>query len=50
MKKKIDIAKRMREVKWTTEHSMTDADLRKMIANKLDRASRQVELVRRLAK
>jgi hypothetical protein len=50
MKKKIDIAKRMRDVKWTTEHSMTDADLRKMISNKLDRASRQVELFKRLAK
>jgi len=50
MKKKIDIAKRMRDVKWTTEHTLTDVDLRKMIANKLDRANRQAELFRRLAK
>ena len=50
MKKKVDIAKTMREVKWTTEHTMSDRDFRKMISAKIERASVQAELIKQLAK
>ncbi len=50
MKKKVDIAKRMREVKWTTEHTMTDTDFRKMILGKFERASEQAKLIKCLAR
>jgi len=49
MTKKIDIAKQMKEVKWTTEHTLTETDYRKMILSKFERASTQAELLRRLA-
>lgn len=49
MTKKIDIAKNMRSVKWTTEHTLTEMDYRKMILSKFERASKQAELIKRLA-
>ena len=46
MKKDIDIAKKMREIKWTTEHTMSAHDIRKMMSGKIERARRQSELLK----
>ena len=47
---KVNIAKRMREVKWTTEHTLTEADLRKKLAEKFERARVQSNQLKKLAK
>ena len=39
---KIDLKKRMREVKFTTEHSLSEDQLQKLIREKLERAERQL--------
>jgi hypothetical protein len=35
---KIDIRKRFKEVKWTTEHTLSQDQLNKLIQDKLERA------------
>ena len=39
---KIDLKKRMREVKFTTEHTLSEDQLQKLIREKLERAERQL--------
>ena len=39
--KQIDLKKRMREVKFTTEHTLTEDQRNKLIREKLERAERQ---------
>ena len=51
--KKIDLKKRMREVKFTTEHTLSEDQRHKLIQDKLERAerfkrSRQVQQERTL--
>jgi hypothetical protein len=51
--KKIDLKKRMREVKFTTEHTLNEDQRNKLIQDKLERAerfyrSRQVQQERTL--
>lgn len=38
--KKIDLKKRMREVKFTTEHTLSEDQRHKLIQDKLERAER----------
>jgi hypothetical protein len=38
--KKIDLKQRMREVKFTTEHTLNEDQRRKLIQDKLERAER----------
>ncbi len=40
----------MREVRWTTEHTLTEADFRKKLAEKFERARVQSDQLKRLAK
>ena len=47
--KKVNIAKQMRQVRWTTEHTLTDADFRKKLAEKFERAKVQSNQLRKLA-
>ena len=46
--KPIDIKKQVRKIKWTTEHTLTPEQFKKLIQNKLERAEqlykRQQEL------
>jgi len=37
---KVDLKKRMREVKFTTEHTLSEDQLQKLIQEKLERAER----------
>jgi hypothetical protein len=39
---KVDINKKMREVKWTTEHSLTAEQYKKLILQKVERARKEV--------
>ena len=39
----------MRQVRWTTEHTLTDADFRKKLAEKFERAKVQSNQLRKLA-
>ena len=39
--KKIDLKQRMREVKFTTEHTLSEDQRNKLIREKLERAERQ---------
>lgn len=39
---KVDLKKRMREVKFTTEHTLSEDQLQKLIREKLERAERQL--------
>jgi hypothetical protein len=41
---KIDLKKRMREVKFTTEHTLTKDQLDRLIREKIERAERQYRL------
>jgi hypothetical protein len=38
--KKIDLKKRMREVKFTTEHTLSEDQLKRLIRDKMERAER----------
>jgi len=40
--KKIDLKQRMREVQFTTEHTLSEDQLQKLIQEKLERAERQL--------
>ena len=42
--KKVDISKRMREVKWTTEHTLSKEQVLEIIAKKTARARKEMEL------
>ena len=39
---KVDLKKRMREVKFITEHTLSEDQLQKLIREKLERAERQL--------
>ena len=39
---KVDFSKRIREVKWTTEHSLTAEDRRAIIMQKVNRAKQEI--------
>lgn len=39
---KIDFSKRIREVKWTTEHSLTVDGLKEVILQKVNRAKQEL--------
>ena len=47
---KVDIKKKIREVKWTTEHSLTAEQLTKLIMQKVERAQKEVAVRKGLAK
>jgi|TARA_R110000822_G_scaffold203024_1_gene339947 hypothetical protein len=40
---KVDFSKRIREVKWTTEHSLTAEGRQAIIMQKVDRARQELE-------
>ena len=48
--KKVDIQKQIREVKWTTEHSLTAEQLTQLIMLKVERARKEVAVRKGLAK
>jgi hypothetical protein len=41
--KKVDIKKRFREVKWITEHTLTNEQFKYLIAQKTERARQEIE-------
>jgi len=46
--KKLDLEKRMREVKYTTEHTLTPDQREKLIQEKLERAKAMLETRKRI--
>ena len=46
--KKIDLKRRMREVRFTTEHTLTPEQRNKLIQDKLERAKLQFETRKRI--
>jgi hypothetical protein len=40
---KVDIRKRFREVKWTTEYCLSNAQRKELIQAKIDRAKKEIE-------
>ena len=47
---KADINKKMREIKWTTEHTLTAEQLDKLIRQKVERVQKQMAVQKGLAK
>ena len=47
---KVDIKKQMREVKWTTEHSLNTEQRNTIILQKVERARKEVEVRNRATK
>lgn len=45
---KVDIKKRMREIKWITEHALSADQSKKLISQKLDRARKEAEARKRI--
>lgn len=47
---KVDIKKKIREVKWTTEHSLTAEQYKLLIMQKVERARKEIAVRKGLAK
>jgi hypothetical protein len=47
---KVDIKKQMREVKWTTEHVLSESQFKTLIDSKVERARKEVEVRKRATK
>jgi hypothetical protein len=47
---KVDISKKMRESKWTTEHTLSKEQLKELIDKKTSRARKEIELRIRCSK
>ena len=47
---KVDLKKKFRELKWTTEHSLTAEQRKELIMQKVERARKEVEVRKRSTK
>jgi len=47
---KVDIRKKFREVKWTTEHTLNSEQRNSLIMKKIERARKEVEVRNRTSK
>lgn len=47
---KVDFSKRIREVKWTTEHSLTAEGLKEVIMQKVKRAKQELATLNKVDK